>query len=471
MPPHECSPDAAVGGPLVTGDGATGDDATGDGGAAGWLDPALLGDVDAWDLQRAGGWLRFQARLPGAPGGTRRYLRPVTGGGIVAETGGAVLGLFGLGGGRHATTFPGAPAFAHHVVTAPPPEPDEPDRILRNLRESSGESALADALLGARHAAFRALPLIVTGHDLVAPAPVSAPDPDHLAQPLAALADRLDRLAALARALNRPARLLALRVAPGPDQAPADADAFHRAALAQLDAIAAQVAGRDLGRTRFLAVADCGTWWQHDAAANRAAIEGMHRLILRPGVHQLIVAAPGYMFAQDDLGQPTPQALAARAAIEAHALAADLARQDWACPLLCLAERHDGVIRATFKTLGPLRIDPADPFGAGPAAGFALAGTGAGIAAVTLAPDDPGAVLIRADGPLLPGPGANELRLDYATGGPPRPRGIFAGPGGGFGPACGALRDDWSAPAPDAGTGAAGGMLHRWALPASLVIR
>lgn len=467
MPPHECSPDAAGDDPLVTGDR----------GATGWLDPALLGDIDAWDLHRAGDWLRFQARLPGAPGGARRYLRPVTGGGIVAETGGAVLGLFGLGGGRHATTFPGAPAFAHHVVTAPPPEPDEPDRILRNLRERSGESALADALLGARHAGFRALPLIVTGHDLIAPAPVGAAGPDLLAQPLAALADRLDRLAALARALNRPARLLALRVAPGPDQAPGDADAFHRAALAQLDAIAAQLAGRNLGRTRFLTVADCGTWWQHDAAANRAAIEGMHRLILRPGVHQLIVAAPGYMFAQDDLGQPTPQAQAARAAIEAHALDADLARKDWACPLLCLAERHDGLIRATFKTLGPLRIDPADPFGAGPAAGFALAGTGAGIASVTLAPDDPGAVLIRPDGPLLPGPGATELRLDYATGGPPRARRTFGGPGGGFGPACGALRDDWSAPAPDTGAGpgpdpgAAGATLHRWALPASLVIR
>ena len=102
-------------------------------------------------------------------------------------------------------------------------------------------------------------------------------------------------------------------------------------------------------------------------------------------------------------------------------------------------------------------IDPADPFGAGPAAGFALAGTTAGIAGIEIAPDDPQSVLIHLDGPLEP-EGGTEPRLDYAVGGPPRGRGA-AHP-----PACGALRDDWSL---DHG----GRVLRRWALPGSLVIR
>ncbi|MEJ2029458.1 MAG: hypothetical protein P8X66_06190, partial [Maritimibacter sp.] len=104
--------------------------------------------------------------------------------------------------------------------------------------------------------------------------------------------------------------------------------------------------------------------------------------------------------------------------------------------------------------------DPTDPFGAGPAAGFALAGTEAGIASVEIASDDPGAVLIRTNGALTASAGADSLRLDYAIGGPARVQSAEN-----FPPACGALRDHWQAPAPDGST------LHRWALPGSLELR
>lgn len=63
--------------------------------AAERLDPAMLGDIDAWDLQREGEWLRFVAHRPGATG-ARRYRKAVAGGGVIAETPGPVLGLLSL---------------------------------------------------------------------------------------------------------------------------------------------------------------------------------------------------------------------------------------------------------------------------------------------------------------------------------------------------------------------------------------
>ncbi len=418
------------------------------------LDPALLGDLDAWDLTDEGTWYRFMARLPGAEG-NRHYLRPREGGGIIAETGGAVQGIFGLGCGRQNTTWPEVPRFRHHVVMAKSPSEGEPERRVENLRETSGESALADALLARRHEDCRALPLIVAGQAQHPAGPELNAD-----EALAALDLRLAKWRVLAQDLGKPARLLALRVMLGPDQAPEDAESFHKAAIAHLDALTARIPTAELGKLRFLTTIDSGAWWQHAAEANRPALDGQHRMILRPGPHHLLVAAPGYMFAQDDLGQPTYAAALARAEMEAYALEADLAGESWTCPLLCLAERSDDVIRATFKTDGGLMIDPADPFGAGATAGFGLGGTEAKIASVEVAPDDPAAVLIKLAGALAPSPGAEALQLDYAIGGPERARAAES-----FPPACGALRDHWQAPAP------AGGDLHRWALPGSLEVQ
>lgn len=414
-------------------------------------DPAILGDIDAWELHQEGDWYRFVARLPGAEG-SRHYLRPTSGGGIIAETGSAVLGIFGLGGGRQNTTWSETPRFRHHIVTAKCPSEGEPDRLVENLRETSGESALGDALLARRHEAFRALPLIVTGQELLPPGPATDIIPT-----LDALSDRVTRWRGLAGELGKKARLLALRVSPGHDLTAESAEQFHKAALAQLDAIAARLPENEFGQIKFLTIADCGAWWQADAEANRAALDGQHQLILRPGGHHLIVTAPSYMFAQDNLGQPTYQAALARAEMEAYALETDLARESWTCPLLCLAEREGDVIRATFKHEGGLVIDAGDPFAAGPVAGFALAGTDAEITSVKIAPDDPGAVLIRVAGDLAPKPGATTLRLDYAIGGAERQRAEQN-----YAAACGALRDHWQAPAPD------GSRLHRWALPGSL---
>ena len=93
------------------------------------------------------------------------------------------------------------------------------------------------------------------------------------------------------------------------------------------------------------------------------------------------------------------------------------------------------MIRVTAQALGPLHLDPSRPHG------FALIGADRPkITGVTIAPDDPQALLValsaRAEG----------LQLAYAMGQP------------------GALRDDWAAPS------RTGGGLFRWALPAILPV-
>lgn len=107
------------------------------------LDAALLGDIDAWDLQREGEWLRFLAHRPG-PQGARRYRRHASGGGIIAETPGPVLGLLSLGAGRRMTTFGGTPDFPHHVMACHVPDEGEPDHPVHGWRNRSADTMLAE---------------------------------------------------------------------------------------------------------------------------------------------------------------------------------------------------------------------------------------------------------------------------------------------------------------------------------------
>ncbi len=112
--------------------------------------------------------------------------------------------------------------------------------------------------------------------------------------------------------------------------------------------------------------------------------------------------------------------------------------EDWRCPTLFLAEWEPGtdpVIRVTAQSEGPLVLD------GGGTAGFVVTGTeGIAVETVTLAPDDPQALLVRVTAR------AEGLHLTYAAGIP------------------GALRDTWSL---DSRTGRP---LHRWALPAILPV-
>lgn len=412
------------------------------------LDPAILGDIDAWDVTRQGDWLAFTARLPGA-GGPRRYLRHASGTALLAQTPGPVQGIFSIAGGRRFNAPSRVPDFPFHILgTAAFDDPDEVPPLFDTLRHCGLDADLAAALLRRRHAAFRALPLFAC-----AAAPRDADD-------LTAFRAALNRFAALAAALNKAPRIAAICLEISPDQAlpGQDADAFHRTLLSQLDSIAAAVAEAGLPPARLLMTLDCGGWWGSDPTRARIASEGLCRLALCPGAHDVTLTGATAALAQDRLGQPLQASALIQAELESHAQEARAARESWTAPILCLVER-DGSrkLRALFKSTAPLVIDAEDPMGAGPLAGFALSGApeGTRITEIAIDPQDPRTVLLGLSADL---PRDTPARLDYAMPGAPDPDSRRPG-------WAGALRDDWQG---ETGTGAP---VYRWALPTSQVIR
>lgn len=418
-------------------------------------DAAILGDIDAWDVTRNGDWLGFTARLPGAEG-TRRYLRHVSGPGIAAQTPGPVLGVFSLAGGRRFNAPSLRPDFPFHVLGMIADDaPDETTPLFQNLRHCGQDADLCCAMLHRRHDSFRALPLFATGLNLLAAAPLATAD-------ITPLHNQLARFTALARALGKSPRIAAFCIEIGPDNlAPGmDAEGFHRAALALLDGLAAAIAAAGLPPARFLLTLDCGGWWGCLPARARIAAEGICRLALCPGGHDLTVTGSTAPLPQDRLGQPTRAAARIQATLESLAIEAHFARESWIAPVLCLAER-DGPrrLRAVFKSEAPLHVDAGDPMRAGSMAGFALYGAGdAAITAIEIAPGDDRSLLLTLSDDL---PADGQARLDYAI---PTGQAMPDAAGGPPGWA-GALRDEWQARA------ATGDDLFRWALPASQVIR
>ena len=422
--------------------------ATAQGPAATPLDTAILGDIDGWDVTRQGDWLSFTARLPGAEG-TRRYLRHASGTGLLAQAPGPVQGIFSIAGGRRFNAPSLVPDFPFHILgTALFEDPDEAPPLFDNLRHCGLDADLAAALLRRRHAAFRALPLFAC-------AAITRDAGD-----LTAFGAALNRFTALAAALNKSARIAAICLEVSPDQiAPdQDADGFHRALMSQADDIAAAIAKAGLPPARLLVTLDCGGWWGSDPARARIAAEGLCRLALCPGPHEVTLTGSTAALAQDRLGQPLRASALVQAELESHALEALAGREAWTAPILYLAER-DGPrgLRALFKSTAPLVIDAADPMGAGPLAGFALSGApeGTQITGIAIDPQDPRTVLLTLSADL---PRDIPARLDYAIPGAPDSAARLPG-------WAGALRDDWQG---ETGTGAP---VHRWALPTSQVIR
>ena len=130
---------------------------------------SVLGDIDAWGVSRRGDTYVFDAKLPSYPF-PRRFRRHVEGTGIFAAPPGALTGLFGLGGHRAAVHRVVPLAHPAHVVTADDdigavgmggqgaaPATDR----LHPVRAATTLAATADALVGLRADAGRALPLVV----------------------------------------------------------------------------------------------------------------------------------------------------------------------------------------------------------------------------------------------------------------------------------------------------------------------
>ena len=128
-----------------------------------WIDPAMLGDIDAWDVRRYGDWLRFHARLPGAQG-TREFVRRAEAVGdqapeIIAAPSAALFGLLALGSARRADTWDGDLRFCYHVVTtgdelgpsgALGTEENTATNLLQRPTEQNLDTLLADEIIARR---------------------------------------------------------------------------------------------------------------------------------------------------------------------------------------------------------------------------------------------------------------------------------------------------------------------------------
>jgi len=416
----------------------------------------LPDDIDAWDIRTEGEWLRFQARLPGRQG-IRGFRRHATGGAIIADGRGPLLALLGIGGARAALGWPqAAPAFPYHILAPADDigavglagvEAAEPRDRLEPVRDYTHEAMIAECLLQDRLDRGVALPLCMVRVETDEAASAMALAGGKALDNLEANALTLTRAAA---ALGTHARILAVTLDFAIEDLSGDPVAYRDGMIALMEAVTRRLGQLGFAQPLFLATFDSGT---HQITES-PALAGQWELSWNHAAHRLVYAGPGYMFAQDQTARLTDAGRAARAALCAAALTQIEGGGEWQCPVIHLAEAAGTIIRLTCSSLGPLTIDPADPFGAGPAAGFRLIGGDKDqkILRVEVDPKDTRSVLLHCVHPVVP----TGLQVSYAYGAPA---------GDGPHPAnAGALCDDWSGPCADGQT------LRRWALPAILPV-
>lgn len=410
--------------------------------------PDLPEALDIWAIRRDGDWIAFQGNLPGGdiPRGYRRHAE---GGAIVAEARGPLLAILGIGGARAALASPGPGAFPYHVFA---PADDigavgmagEGDAtatpLLQLLPELTHEALLAEALLANRAAARQSLPLFFTRAETDRATTAAALGTGKAAGNL----DRaLTNLTAAAARLGTTAQVLAITLDYALEDISGDPIAYRDGMIALMERITRSMAKRGLARPVFLASFDCGT----HSITTGPALQGQWELSWNHADHQLVIPNPAYAFAMDDTGRLTVEGRRQKAAIGAEALLATQSSDRWLCPTIQLAERQGTDIRLTCASKDPLVLDPADPFNAGPLAGFRLEGVtnSATLRSVKLDPDDPKALILH----FSKRPEGADLHIAYAHG--------AAATTGPYPANRGALRDQW-------GTNG----LHRWALPAHL---
>lgn len=415
------------------------------------LDPLqVLGDIDAWSLRHEGEWLRFTARLDPALG-PRDYLRDPSGGDVIAVAPGPLYGLLSIGGARRAGFNDGPVSFPHHIF-APKDHigavglegtgKAEPTDQLQALPHCTHDALVAQTLLSWRADARAALPLFVARAETD-----NSPTAAALSKGIGIenLFAAVDSLVLAARRLGKEPRVLAVGVDYGAEDTSSPQPEIETALRGLMSVIEAGLHKRGLQRPIFLLASEAGA----AGAANHPAILAHTRLTWLKDGHTIAIGAPGYAFARDRFGRPTPDARLRMAEMDAHAIVALTARQDWACPCPLVAEFDDKDIRVTFSAMEPLVIDPS--LTADLAAGFAIVGSKKPLEIVSVRadPKDPKAILLKTKTSIK---GEKPL-LRYA----------LPGTADDGAPKRGAIRDSWSAPS--AGSAAP---LHRWALPAEL---
>jgi hypothetical protein len=427
------------------------------------VDPAVLGDVDAWQMRQRGAWYIFSANLPGAQG-PRQFRRRVrlsdeaSAPDIIADTAGAVYGLLSFGGSRRAVTASEPLSFPYHVVTtgddlgpagAAGTQDNTATDIIQKLTEQTRDSLIADEILRRRMASHRALPLIYARSETDSSAGIAALL--HGAA-MANFRQTVLNLCAAAQSLGKPAKVLSVGLDFTLEDVLSTGADWTRGMHGIMEQITDLFADNGLRKPLFTSVFDAGTADISDTPILRAQWD----LAWNKGTHEHVYAAPGYMFAQDPFGRPTPEARLQIAEMESFAIEARNSDALWACPVLLLAERETDakVIRCRGEALGAFVLDEADPLNAGEACGFRLEGDdkGARIMKVSLDAKDPNDLLITCDKP----PKGKDLTLCYALGHPASDDGMPANRG--------SLRDGFSHQS------VTGQTLHRWALPAALPV-
>ena len=427
------------------------------------LDPAVLGDVDAWNLRQRGDWYIFSANLPGAQG-PRQFRRRVQADAaasapdIIADTPGAVYGLLALGGPRRAVTASERLSFPYHVVTtgddlgpagASGTERNAASGLMQQVTEQTRDSLIADEILRRRQAQHRALPLIYTRSETDSTASVAA-----LSDGMAFnnFGQTVANLCAAGRSLGKSVKVLAVSLDFTLEDVISTGPKWRLGTYILMTRITELFADHGIRKPLFTAVFDAGSCDISDSAVMRAQWE----LAWNKGGHDHVYTAPGYMFSQDEFGRPTPEARIEMAEMDACAIEAYNSDAPWSCPVLLLAEREaDGrVIRCRGQAMGAFIIDTDDPLNAGESYGFRFEGDTqeARIVDVRVDTKDRNDLMITCDKP----PNGKDLTLCYAVGHPASNDGMPANRG--------ALRDSFGY------VSATGRMLHRWALPAALPV-
>lgn len=426
------------------------------------VDPSVLGDIHAWDAHRVGDWYLFTAHLPGEQGicQFRRRVEPSgdTAPDILANPSGGLFAILSIGGTRRATTSDEVLRYPYHVLTtgddlgpagASGTETVTATPDLQRLSEQSRDSLIADEIIARRHAEFRALPVIYARSETDNSASITA---FATGPALANFARTVSNLCAAAASLGVPPKVLAVGLDFTLEALDQDGTAWRNGIYDIMARVTDIFADNGLRKPLFVSTFDAGTRTVSDHPILRAQWE----LVWNKAGHDHVYSAPGYMFAQDEFGRPTPEARQQIAEMDAFAIEAANTDQNWFCPVLLLAEREDDpkVIRCRGQALGAFVLDPDDLLNAGPSCGFRLEGceNGAKITGVSVDAGDPNDLLIRFD----KAPKGDNLTLCYALGHPASSDEMPANRG--------ALRDEWHA------TSRTGRILHRWALPAALPV-
>jgi len=419
------------------------------------LDPEVLGDIDAWNLRTQNDWYVFSANLQGGHG-PRDFRRPIEGGHIIAVTSGPLFGILSIGGARRAGFNDMPRTFPYHVVS---PADDVGSVGLEGMEKATSTNSLEqfktltrDALCGEeilkqRQAQGRSLPMIVARTETD-----DAHNVSMLSQGIAFdnFLTSARNLKTAALHLNKRPRLLAVGLDYTLEDITSTPTEYRDGMLTLMVKITENLEEMGFHKPLFISTFECGTRTDGTAAVLLAQWD----LAVIPTDHDLVYSAPGYMFAQTEFDRPTDVARQEMAEMDAYAIEAANSGNQWACPMLLLAEQDGQSIRVTASAMTNLVLDGDDPLRAGPQNGFVLQGTenGAVITDVKIDANAPRDIIITCDKP----PEGKNMFVAYAFGNTDSPDDLPANRG--------ALRDEWAANSATERT------LHRWALPCLLPV-